>query len=165
MRSKHAIFFFLIAFLVFVSCSKKEATSEAEKPVALVNQLPQMTLEFSNDSKLSARDLTGRVILIFFQPDCDHCQREAEEIKKNLDAFGQYTLYFVSAATAAEMDAFAKTYGLDSRENIRFAKTEVQMILDNYGAIKAPSMYIYNNGKLTQSFNGETDIQVILKSI
>jgi len=125
-----------------------------------------MTLNMIDGSQVQAKALTGSTIIILFQPDCDHCQREAQAIKENVKSFQNYTLYFVSAATVPELEAFARQYELRDLTNVHFGNTDAQNIYDNFGSIPAPSLYVYNNlGKLVTKFNGETDIAEILKSI
>lgn len=149
------------------SCVKKSAPESASTtPASPVNDLPSMTLHLADGSQVQAKNLTGSTIIVLFQPDCDHCQREAKAISENAKSFQNYTLYFVSSVGFPELEAFARQYELNAMTNVHFANTEVQSIIDNFGSIPAPSLYVYNNlGKLTTKFNGETDITDILKSI
>jgi peroxiredoxin len=122
-----------------------------------------MPVTLLDNSSRNVRDLTGKNVLIFFQPDCDHCQREAADIEKNLDAFGESTLYFITAAPMQEIVQFAQDYKLFGRDNVYFGFTPAKNILDNYGAIAAPSVYIYSEKqKLVKSFNGEVSVGQIL---
>jgi peroxiredoxin len=166
---KRNIVIFSMLVLTFVlSCSKekKEPAPEEEKVMAQANDLPTMALTMLDGSQLQAKDLKGSTIIILFQPDCDHCQREAKAIHENIKAFQNYSLYFVSGATPQELDTFAHQYGFSSISNVHFANTQVQSIIDNFGQISAPSLYVYNGmGKLVTKFNGETDITQILESI
>src|SRR6186713_583617 len=104
---------FLILTLVS-GCSKKSKKNEAgEASVAPVrNDLPKMLITTLDESTVDTRDLEGTVIIIFFQPDCDHCQREAKEIRKHLDAFKKYELYFVTSNQKSEVENFVKDYDL-----------------------------------------------------
>jgi peroxiredoxin len=163
---------FRIVILVIVAalaggCQKKEEKVEAAPaPVQASTDLPVMAITFLNGNTVQATSLKGSFILILFQPDCDHCQREAQEFQKNLAAFTNYNLYFVSSVGIPETEAFAKQYGLSGHDNVKFGVTPVQSVLDNFGAISAPSIYIYNgSGKLVKKFNGETDIQQIIEAI
>ena len=60
---------------------------------------------------------------------------------------------------------FAKSFKLDEKENVRFAWTTSEGVLTYYGPIPTPSVYIYANGRLKQSFNGQTDIENILNAL
>jgi hypothetical protein len=145
------------------SCSRK-AKEDSEKKAPTVNDLPAMQITLLNGTKLSTKELALPSILILFQPDCDHCQREAQQISENLAAFKKYTLYFISSASEVSVQKFAQDYALTEKDNVLFGVTTVSGILDNFGPIQAPSIYIYSDqGKRVQEFNGEVAIEVVLK--
>jgi peroxiredoxin len=127
--------------------------------------LPDMKLVNLNGSEFNARTLTGyKTILILFQPDCEHCQNEARQIAERLPKFAAYKLYFISSATVKDIEKFSSDYKLSGFSNINFAHTEVQSVLDSFGPIPAPSLYIYSDkGELTEKFEGEMEIDVVLK--
>jgi peroxiredoxin len=167
MKLYHTIIGLMLIVAIGVGCQKKEEKVETTPaPVQADNDLPTMPITFLDGTTVQTKSLTGSFILILFQPDCDHCQREAQEFQKNLAAFDNYTLYFVSSVGIPETEAFAKQYELSGYSNVKFGVTAVENVLNNFGAISAPSMYIYNgSGKLVKKFNGETDIQQILEAI
>jgi len=163
----------LLAALILGACSTPEKRNSEEVkgtsvPAAqqIKSDLPNMFVFRTDGEKIETRSLTGKVVLILFQPECDHCQREAVEIEKNIAAFKDYTLYFISADTQPKIRKFGTDYKLDKHSNIFLGQTAVDSILSNFGAIDAPSVYIYNaSGKLVEKFNGETDINRILAKL
>ena len=150
-----------------VACSSREKQPDQQKLTAeaQVNDLPDMMLTMDDGSNLQVKTLKGNTILILFQPDCDHCQREAEVIKDFLKEFEKYTLYFISAADMKEIRAFASTYGLADKGNIRFGATDVATVIRSFGSIPAPSVFIYNGGKQKAAFKGETEIGQIISAL
>lgn len=160
--TKQTMLLLLLAATVFTDCARKQGESVAADVVA-VNEQPAIPLTLLDNSIRNVNELTGRNVLIFFQPDCDHCQREASEIERNLEAFGDATLYFITSAPLEEIRAFADTYKLNDRANVIFAFTPAAFVLKNYGPISAPSVYIYSEDhKLVKAFNGETPVERIL---
>ena len=158
-------FFFVpfAVFLVFFACqTKKETQAHAVEPNE-TNDLPQMTLTFKGHSPISTKSLEGKVVLIFFQPDCDHCQREAKEISEHLESFSRHKVYFITTENFNLIDEFANDYGLSDKTNIHFSKTTLTEILNTVGQISAPSMFIYEDKKLIKHLDGETPITEILK--
>lgn len=119
----------------------------------------------SDQSTVDLRELEGKIMLVLFQPDCDHCQREAQEIRKNLNKFNEYALYFISADQMPAIEQFGRTYDLLGHSNIKFGATTVENVLGNFGPISAPSVYIYVDQKLVKKFNGEVGIDLILQAI
>lgn len=155
---------FVLALPVgFLSCTSKKEEKQAA-PTA-VNEYPPLSLKLSDGTQLPARDLKGDNIFVLFQPDCSHCQEEAVHIEQRLTDFRDYTLYFISSAPMDQITGFAREYGLDGKPNVRFAWTAPEGVLTYYGPIPTPSVYIYRDGKLRQSFNGQTEIDNILKAL
>lgn len=129
---------------------------------ATVSDLPNMVITKLDDTRLLVKDLKGKVILVLFQPDCDHCQRETKEIQENLAAFKDYTLYFISNYPSEVLRKFAQDYKLAFEPNVVFATTSLDDILNTLGPQPSPSLYIYDeHGRLVKSFLGETKVENI----
>jgi peroxiredoxin len=157
----------LLVAVILLACgspSPKSAPVE-DVPVQVKNDLPPMLVATLNGSQVNIHTLKGEVILILFHPDCDHCQREATEIRQHLEAFQKYALYFISTDQKTAIEKFAGEYDLAGKPNVFFGTTTVQNVIDNFGAIAAPSVYIYSDQQLRNNFNGEVDIQKILQVI
>ncbi|MFD3000152.1 TlpA family protein disulfide reductase [Pontibacter toksunensis] len=162
----------LALIFYFDSRGSRSATRAMEPtaagPVAAVvtNDLPQLPLTRLDGSRVVAKDLKGKTVLVLFQPDCDHCQREAVEIRENLDAFKGYILYFVSDAALPQLSKFAEEYELAGISNIYFAQTTINDIIQTLGPVEAPSVFVYSEeGRLVNSFIGETPIEQIKSSL
>ena len=149
------------------------ACSQTEKPKQELtpsdhqsNDQPDFLIVFQDGQKKSFQTLDGKVALILFQPDCDHCQREAVDIEKNLAGFKDFKLYFVSSAPLNEIDAFAQQYNLKNKPNVFFGTTDAVNVLKHFGPVETPSIYLYSEKKqLIESFNGEVAIEVVIKYI
>lgn len=156
------IFAASVLFCCGASVDKKIEKTEVQAP----NDLPNMTISFLDGSQLHGKKLEGKSVLILFFPDCDHCQREAAQIQKHLASFKGYTLYFLTTAPKQEAEKFAVDYKLSNLKNVKFGFITVNDVLSNFGAVATPSLYIYSSDhKLVQKFNGETQMDAILKYI
>ena len=150
--------------LVISGCTPKQ--EEKKAMVTPVNQLINLTITTPAGEQINLRNLEGKNLFIFFNADCDHCQREATEIYDHLEAFKSYSLYFISADSPADQQKFAKDYKLDGQSNVFFGRTEPMFIYQTVGSIPTPSMYIYNNErKLVKQFNGETPVAEIIRAL
>ena len=157
-------FMLLLCGAAAFSCTTKKGDIP-EVPSQEVNDYPEITLRLTDGNEIPARKLSGNNIFVLFQPDCDHCQEEAIFIEQRLEDFKDYTLYFISSADAQSITAFAENFNLHKKENVRFAWTSTEGVLNHYGPIQTPSVYIYSNGRLKQSFNGQTDVQNIIDAL
>lgn len=142
------------------TADNKDTAIPAETPV---NELPGMVVTLLDGSNVDMKSLTEKAILIIFRPDCDHCQREAVAIEENLDAFVDNSLYFITSDPMPEIERFANDYRLAGRTNVFFGWTSVENVLNNFGSVSTPSIYMYSREhKLIKSFNGEVDIDQVL---
>lgn len=161
--------FIVVLQVGFISCSsKKEESAKSAKPEmsqSPVNEYPDLMLTLQNGDQLTTKTLQGKNIFVLFQPDCDHCQHEATEIEQRIDAFKDYTLYFISSSPMPQISKFAADYKLDNKKNVQFAWTSTEGVLNYYGSIQTPSVYIYSAGRLVRSFNGQTGIENILSGL
>jgi peroxiredoxin len=159
-----------IVVICFSSCEREKPTETAvenqPEPVVVQNDLPFMQISLLDGSNIQTKELTGKTVLVLFQPDCEDCQKEAVEIRKNLVAFESYQMYFISSYPVDIIQKFAIDYKLLDAKNVHFGNTTVENVLNNFGAIHAPSVYVYNEqGKLTASFSGQTSIDAIVKEL
>jgi peroxiredoxin len=154
-----------IGIYLFMPATQDKQAESLEVPTKiLVNQLPDIKLVGIDGSVQYARELNGKNVLVLFNTDCDHCQREAKEIRTHMNAFESYSVWFVASDSFENMRDFAKTYDLINLPNVRFARTEVMEVINNFGAIATPSVYIYSDERqLIKSINGETPIEDIIK--
>jgi peroxiredoxin len=162
--------FILLTGLLFAyGCVQKEKPAdvivpEQETQPVIRNERPVMTFTLTDGSQVNAQELRDQMLLILFQPDCDHCQDEAKQIKKRMEAFKDYQLYFISSHPLDLIEKFSKEYQLVNMPNVHFGYTPVQSVWNNYGSISAPSVYIYSKeGRLVESFEGQVDVEVIIK--
>ena len=162
------VFLGMITVLALASCSTKAkeeiVRAETTQPAPIVSDLPAMEVRLLDGKIIDLKSIVGKTVLILFQPDCDHCQQEAEEIKQNLNDFKRHKLYFISSSPAEQIEKFSKDYKLEGNESVMFGWTTTENILNNFGPIAAPSIYIYSEkGKLVQKFNGQTPVEEIKK--
>jgi peroxiredoxin len=137
-----------------------------QRPIAapVTNGYPTMNLTFPDGSVRSALNLPAKSILVFYFPDCDHCQREAADFSKHLAAFKGYHVWFIAVVPFQKIQKFAIDYKLVGYDYVHFVQTEPKDITNNYGGIQTPSVYIYSKEKkLVKFFNGETKVEEIIK--
>lgn len=127
------------------------------------NDLPHLPFTRLDGTKQTAREIKGKVVLVFFHPDCDHCQREITQIRENRQAFKEYQVYFFSDAQIPLIAKFTQDYKVANEPNFIFSQVALLDVLNTVGPIATPSVYIYTDkGKLIKAFNGETPIENIM---
>ncbi len=143
-----------------------QAKKPNENPKQEINELPYLNYQTLSGEPSSTRSLPGSSILILFNTDCDHCQREAKEIAEKYDAFKSYELLFIAADSVHQIEKFAKTYNLAGKTKVKFGRAEYQDVFMNFGSIPTPAIYVYSRErKFVKSFMGETPVEELIKHL
>lgn len=132
-----------------------------EKP-----KLPNFEMRGLDNKVVSAEQLAAGkpTVLVFFKPDCEHCQREAEQIGRLKASFAHTNLLMVSWDELPEIRKFAEKYGL--QEPVRLYQINPNTLAQLFGTIQLPSAYVYDaNQNLIQQFSGETRVEAILSYV
>lgn len=104
------------------------------------------------------------LVLIYFNSECDHCQYEVRDIKKNIADFSKATVVFMSSEPLTKINAFADSSGLKDFPNVFFTKISSNDAFTAFGSLGIPHVFIYGSDKvLRKEFKGETSAEVILK--
>ncbi len=103
-------------------------------------------------------------VIFFFHPECEHCSYEAVAIQKELTAFGQAQLIWISTADTASVRQFAQDQKLAGLPNVHWMSDTARVFDQVFGASSVPSVWIYNaQGQLTKHYKGETKPAALLK--
>ena len=109
------------------------------------------------------------VIVIFFDPFCDHCQQQSTWIAGAIEKFSGINLLFVTWETKEETMKFAEKYFGAVKTKVvpgmlNFSLDTQYKIDKWFGNSPVPSIHIYGKDwKHTQSFFNETAIEELLK--
>lgn len=151
----------IVLLIALVGCGKEQKKEVTAEPV-LVNELPHLKFTTLEGTTTSTRNLETPLVLILFFADCDHCQREAQQIQKNLELFTGKNIQFISAEEIPVIQKFAVDYGLHNQPNVKFGRAESTDVYMNFGSIPTPAIYVYSADKrLVKSFKGETPVAEI----
>ena len=155
-------YLFLIGvFVLACSSQKKETPTESSTSKGL----PNITLKMLSGEIVMTNSLKGKTILLFYSPDCDHCQREAKDIGENIQAFKEYAIYLICSPRPNELiTAFRTEFGLENQSNLHFGQADVDNVIGEMGSIGTPSLFIYSEeGKLVKRIDNETPSAEIIK--
>lgn len=124
---------------------------------------------YSQDlNQFNARQLkTGVPVCIFYyNAGCDHCQYEATEIRKHIEAFKNIQVIMVSTNTPKETTQFVDHYQLKGYGFITWLYDKDYSFYKWFGQSVTPSVYIYNKQhKLVKEYTGEVKIAAVLQNL
>ncbi|MEN9685561.1 MAG: hypothetical protein RLZZ28_1347 [Bacteroidota bacterium] len=96
-------------------------------------------------------------IIIYFSPDCGHCQHSAKEIVQKMDSLKNVFFIFVAYKPLDEVAGFASYYGLDQFANVRIGRDPIYYIPSFYRVTRTPFVVVYNKkGLLHKVYDPET---------
>ena len=158
----------VIPFLLLSILSWAQTDSTVAPPYKRLPYLPAFRLlETDSSSYFSKNDLPKNkpVLIILFDPSCDHCKHETEEILKNIDQFKSIQIVMATNADFAKMRSFYKNYGLSQYNNIHVG-SDYQFILAPFFMIRnLPYLAMYDKKwKLITTFEGTMKIEKLLKT-
>ena len=114
---------------------------------------------FSNE-QLPKKDYT---IIIYFAPDCGHCQHEIKEIIKNYDKFSKVNFVWVSFKSLPEITEFYTKYEVAKYPNMIMGR-DIDYKLPSFFRVKfTPFVAVYDKkGIFVKAFEGGAEMKDLL---
>lgn len=107
------------------------------------------------------------IAIIYFEPDCEHCQRLTENMLKSIKKFSKTSVVMITYYPREEVEKFSKKYGLYKYPNFYLGTEGSSFFLKNYYNLsKLPFMAIYTkNGDIVKKYYSEKDFSGFLQQI
>jgi thioredoxin-related protein len=160
--------FLLLAFIscTFAVTAQKDSSA---KNITKFEKIPFFSLHTAPDSTVfSNKDLhkNKALIIMFFSPDCEHCQKETKELKAYKTELKDVQILMASPSSYAMVKQFYEDYGLSAMPNIKMGQ-DVNYALGSIFQLRSfPSIFVYDQqGKLAKAFVGNIGIPVILEAL
>ncbi|MCX6219805.1 MAG: redoxin domain-containing protein [Bacteroidia bacterium] len=106
-------------------------------------------------------------VIIYFSPECEHCQYEATEIGRQPERFAKANMILITPDDSAKrIEAFADKYKLWQVDNMVILYDRKSQFRKYFGTSVFPSVFIYGTDKrLLKQFIGEVKMETVLKII
>ena len=169
----------LSCILIFVALSSFSQADTAKKSSSLSQQEdltlppykrfptipPLKLLQLDSTSYFTKDDLKKNrpVLIVVFNPDCEHCKHETEEIIKNIDSLKNIQIIMATIMSFDLMKSFYEKYDLQRFQNITVGK-DVQYTLPSFYQMHfMPYLAMYNKkGNLLATFEGSMKIEDLI---
>lgn len=103
------------------------------------------------------------IILMLFNPQCEHCQHETRELTKNIDKFKDLYIVMATFAPFDSMMKFRAQYNLASFKNIVVGQDTHYFLPSFFNIRNLPFHAFYNKKKeLISAFEGSLPLERIL---
>lgn len=155
----------IIGFLAYVTYKSYLSKKEIEKQVQTLQHCSFSSLT-GEEIFLDEFDPAQPTVIIYFHPDCEHCQYEAREIGFNADKFKGTNLLMVTPDDSTKrLEDFVLNNNLIELDNFNLLLDKNYAFKKYFGTAIIPSVFIYKNNKLLKKYSGETKIDAILNVI
>ena len=153
--------FFFFTFLV-AACS-----GTAQTPVP--ETIPQFKILTTDSVNITLADLKKDkpVMIIYFQPDCGHCQHMMNQMRPEMDKFKNVQVILVTFVQLKAIRVFYKDYGLQKYPNF-IVGTEgySHPLLNIYNLKTTPYIALYDHkGKLYRTFEKAPSMNELEKAV
>lgn len=159
-----------IFFLLVILSSAVFAQAQKQKtyPYQKDSTLPEFQLlETDSTTWFKSEELPKNkpVMIVYFNPECGHCQLTAHEFMQKKEEFKDVFFVWVTyRATMEEIKQFADDAKMNDDKNIVYGKEMKYTIVPFFNVQYTPYMAVYNEkGKLLQTFDGGTDPDTIYR--
>ena len=169
---KKNLHLFALAVGLFIALPGKSQQTQAQEP-----QLPYLSdqtlpafnlLEVDSTTLFNTDKLpSGKpIVLMYFSPDCEHCQHQTEEILKNMDSLRDVRFVMLTALPFDKMRNFYIFYKLGSYKNIIMGRDYEFFFSRHYGSQYVPYLAIYDrHKKLVKVFDGGTKVSTLIQLV
>lgn len=145
---KLILFFSLI--ITAVACKAQNETPGSALP-------PYKILKTDSTWATPANLKHHRTVLIYFSPDCPHCQHLTMEMREKIKQFGDAQIVMITWSNNYDIRAiksFVKEFDLKKYTNISIGTEGYSYVVQKYYKIETtPYVAVYNaDGKLSKAF-------------
>jgi|GEM_PF-214442 len=106
------------------------------------------------------------IIVIYFSPECGHCQHELKELEKNMDSLKDAFFVFISRFPIDSIKSFEKKYNTSIYPNMVFGKEATYFIPVFYDIKFTPFMAIYDRKKqFVKSYDQGTVMRELIQLV
>jgi thioredoxin-related protein len=126
---------------------------------AQAGKLPPFAMMQANGKVFKAEDLPmGKpIIIIYFSPDCDHCNKLMKDFIKRQANFKKASIAMVTYLPVDDVRKFVEKYNVSKYPNIHVGSEGNTFFLKNYYQLtQMPFIALYTkNGDLVRSYTNE----------
>ena len=161
----------ILLLTVFISSAllmQAQKDSSAKNFLKYEN-IPAFTVYTTPDSSAFSNknlDKSKPFIIMFFSPDCEHCQKETKELIAYKQELKNIPILMVSPSSYAAVKQFYVDYNLAALPNIKLGQDVNYALGSLFQLRQFPSMFVYDHtGKLAKAFVGNIDVPAVLNAV
>jgi peroxiredoxin len=132
--------------------------------------LPEFEFHRLDQSAFTNKDLpSGKILFfIFFDSDCDHCQRAIHQIREDSKSFQQTAIILVSLDGKDKINHFMSSYAprLMAQKNVTILQDTGNQFIARFKPLRYPAMFLYSiDKKLIDYEDNELSVFRLVNSV
>lgn len=159
----------LLLFFFSYVIANAQQSKDSTLPVYLKDPtIPSFSILTTDSTTFTKSDLPKNkpAVIIYFSPDCGHCQYEAKVIVQNMDSMSNAVFVWVSYHPMEEIRQFFVKYGLNKFKNIIVGRDLKYFIPSYYKVEVTPYMALYNSkGLFMKEFREGAKVEELAKAL
>ncbi|GHT40897.1 hypothetical protein FACS189437_07130 [Bacteroidia bacterium] len=153
----------VLGFSCFLMYNKVRDTQQKKNAYSDIPafQLPDVYGNVLTEASIQKNKPT---LFLFFDPGCELCHSEFNQINANQKSLSQSQLIFFSTLPADSIQRFLENIAFIPASNMYFLVDENEKLVNLMEIHGPPTAIIYDkNGKLLKRFNGPVKIETLIK--
>jgi len=107
-----------------------------------------------------------KTVMVYFSPDCEHCQMLTEELIASLDSLKSCDIYMISPLEMNVTRDFDKKYGVSQHKQMHIYRDAQHIFTSYYGVHFFPYIAIYDEKKkLISTFEGTMKMSRLIELV
>ena len=158
----------VLLLAIFVGPFTRSFAQTEEPLYKKTNAFPVINLLLPDSTYFTKGNLDKKssVMVMLFNPQCEHCQHETEEIIKNIEKFEGVQILMATSMPFDSMMNFRQRYDLAKYKNIVVSTDPNFTLISFYSIHSLPSLAFYNRKKEFMSLHeGGLPLEKVLKEL
>jgi len=161
---KLVILFLVLTLISLMIVGIIRKSNERKLAKERIETLPDFSFKTIYDSIFSRNQIkNGPVLILFFNPECEHCQYQVQALIENREAISDVLVLMISNAGKEIVMDFIKSNNLLDFPRLVVLLDDTHSFGKFFGTETIPASFIYDKKlKLKKYFHGEVIFETIL---
>lgn len=162
----------LLPVLISFSSTAQTDTAATRKdtlaPYQKTPYIPSFRIQMPDSSWFSKASLKPKkpTLIVYFSPDCGHCQTETEELLSKMKEFNNLQIVMITSRPFKDMANFAEHYKIKRFPSIKIGSDPARLVTRFYDVKFTPFSALYDNkGKLEKVYEKGIDMKELVSLV
>ncbi len=155
----------LACFLSSFGYAQKDSMDAPFKKFPAIPPFDLLRTDSSTHLTKADINVKHKTLIMFFSPDCTHCQHQTEDMLAAIDSLKDIQIVMATYQPFEEMVAFNQKYKIEKYSNIKLGRDIKYFFPPFYRMKSLPHLALYNDkGNYITSFEGNQKISTLLEA-